>query len=101
MADVFGIPQTFRIGGDEFAAVVPDISEEDMAACLGQVEERVSLFNEKRKGEGGVLSISMGTASYDPGLDASFRELFVRADETMYVNKNKYHSSLAENPREN
>ncbi|MBR2853002.1 MAG: diguanylate cyclase [Clostridia bacterium] len=101
VADVFGIPQTFRIGGDEFAAVVPDISEEDMAACLGQVEERVSLFNEKRKGEGGVLSISMGTASYDPGLDASFRELFVRADETMYVNKNKYHSSLAENPREN
>lgn len=101
VADVFGIPQTYRIGGDEFAAVVPDISEEDMAACLGQVEERVSLFNEKRKGEGGVLSISMGTASYDPGLDASFRELFVRADETMYVNKNKYHSSLAENPREN
>ena len=101
VADVFGIPQTFRIGGDEFAAVVLDISEEDMAACLGQVEERVSLFNEKRKGEGGVLSISMGTASYDPGLDASFRELFVRADETMYVNKNKYHSSLAENPREN
>ena len=101
VADVFGIPQTFRIGGDEFAAVVLDISEEDMAACLGQVEERVSLFNEKRKGEGGVLSISMGTASYDPGLDASFRELFVRADETMYVNKNEYHSSLAENPREN
>ena len=100
VADVFGIPQTFRIGGDEFAAVVLDVSEEDMGACLRQVEERVALFNEKRRGEGGVLSISMGTASYDPGLDTSFRELFVRADETMYQNKNEYHSSLAENPRE-
>lgn len=100
VADIFGIPQTFRIGGDEFAAVVLDVSEEDMGACLRQVEERVALFNEKRRGEGGVLSISMGTASYDPGLDTSFRELFVRADETMYQNKNEYHSSLAENPRE-
>jgi diguanylate cyclase (GGDEF)-like protein len=100
VADVFGIPQTYRIGGDEFAAVILGISAEDMASCLIRVEERVSLFNEKRKGEGGVLSISMGTASYDPELDHSFRELFVRADETMYHNKNEYHSRLAVNARE-
>lgn len=100
VADVFGVPQTFRIGGDEFAVVVLDISAKDMADCLRQVEERISLFNEKREGEGGVLSISMGTASYDPELDHSFRELFVRADETMYHNKNEYHSRFALNSRE-
>jgi len=35
--------------------------------------------------------LSMGAAAYRPGVDKSFREVFVRADESMYAVKGEHH----------
>ena len=35
--------------------------------------------------------LSMGAAAYRHGVDKSFREVFVRADESMYAVKGEHH----------
>jgi hypothetical protein len=41
------------------------------------------------------LSLSRGYASFIPGTDCSFRDVFVRADKRMYESKDSYHRGRA------
>ena len=72
----------FRIGGDEFAAILEN----------GDYDKRVELvrgFNEMMDvpKEGNRPVIAIGLAEYLPGVDECFNGVFQRADQQMYKRK--------------
>lgn len=93
ISTVFGVGQTFRIGGDEFVAVVPEVTEQKLERRLAQVDERVRGFNAQHPWE---LSVSAGASVYQPETDNCFQDVFVRADQRMYQNKEEFHRQLKE-----
>ena len=88
---VFGKGNVYRIGGDEFLGVLDQTDEAGMNAKLAELENAVRAYNEKTSAEEGELSIAAGGSCYRPGIDHSFQEVFVRADESMYQKKGEYH----------
>lgn len=98
ISDVFGVEHTYRIGGDEFVALANQVTEEELERRLEQVEEHIRDFN-RRQGEQGTLSMSKGAALFQPGRDSSFQEVFIRADDAMYAQKDAFHRQLKDYSR--
>lgn len=75
---------TARIGGDEFAVLLPQSDESIARKCCDRIREEISRYNEQSPEIG--LSVSIGYAvTMSPPLDMS--ELFKRADDAMYKQK--------------
>jgi diguanylate cyclase (GGDEF)-like protein len=72
----------YRIGGDEFALVLPEAAERDAAEITGRIQAALDA-----PGPGGdpPVRVSFGTAS--PRSGESPEDLLRRADEAMYVSK--------------
>lgn len=70
-----------RIGGDEFAVLLPGLDEAEVRAKCGQIQEAVYAFNQ----ENGkfALSVSVGFAAGRPA-ETSLNQLFLAADNNMY-----------------
>lgn len=83
-----------RIGGDEFALLVPGGDQHAADALVAQVHELVELNNQFHSGD--PLALSVGTAVSEPGerLEAALH----RADKLMYAQKKAFHAT-AENDR--
>lgn len=82
VAEVFGSEHLYRIGGDEFAVICHNVSEE---AC----EDYEKCFNDMVKHQKGRIwaSASIGYAIYNSITDSTYESVFNRADEDMYENK--------------
>ena len=80
---VFKHSPVYRIGGDEFTAILTGgdyaIREELMAQMAEKDGEVVN---------GRTISIACGLAVFDPDRDSTFAAVFERADALMYENKN-------------
>jgi two-component system cell cycle response regulator len=75
-----------RIGGDEFAMLVIEAGMdtlEDIAARLTRNLKELNLTTELPF----TISLSMGTAMFDPGKPSTFKELLLQADKAMYQHK--------------
>lgn len=84
---VFKHSPVFRIGGDEFVALLETADMENYVELLRQFEEEMADWN-VRAGEGDVqVSIARGFAVYNEDVDMSFHNVFKRADDAMYLNK--------------
>ena len=88
ICSTFGEGRVYRIGGDEFVAVIED---EKVSLCKYLVEEfRAEMA---RKNSNKLLepwekvSAATGLAFYQAGVDKSADEVFKRADKLMYENK--------------
>ena len=77
-----GASPLYRIGGDEFAAILTGYKEGDVQRILESVraEKRTTV---KRH----PFSCASGAATFDSNTDKSLRDVFSRADEAMYANK--------------
>lgn len=91
IADAFTLERTFRIGGDEFIAIPLHTTQEEVDRKLREIEAAVAAFNAAPDRPEAELMLSMGAAAFRPGVDKSFREVFVRADESMYAVKGEHH----------
>ena len=83
LCDTFVHSPVFRIGGDEFVAILK-------GSDFANREELFTDFNnmiDENNMNGGVV-ISGGMAVFDPEIDESYNDAFKRADELMYVRKN-------------
>ena len=84
IAEVFGIENVYRIGGDEFAVVLSDVTEE---GCKAYKEQFFKMLNNQN---GDVfVAAAIGASAYDKKRDVSYENVFKRADEEMYANKQK------------
>lgn len=87
-ASVQGHEVPYRIGGDEFAILIPHAS----AAHLEALCEQIRLyFSEHRPDWPVKTSFSMGWAIYAPHQDVNLQTTYHRADSMMYEQKRAYH----------
>ena len=81
----------FRVGGDEFVAVIYDEDYENRVSLidgfLKQVEANLPL---------GGPSIAVGCSDYLPGDDTCIRDVFIRADRAMYACKRRLKEKAAQ-----
>lgn len=77
----FSHSPVFRIGGDEFVAII----EGD------DYENRLQIYDKLRRNEIEVKNVkynfAVGMATFEPGSDHCFNDTFKRADQDMYLNK--------------
>lgn len=90
IASVFGAADTYRIGGDEFAVIAPDITPAHMAS----VKSAVVAYNETQPRV--KLSMSRGTSAFRPGEDSDYQTVFARADKIMYESKKAYYKTVGD-----
>lgn len=72
----------FRIGGDEFVAVLEGEDYKNRDSLISDFQRRM----EENRRQGGIV-IASGLAVFVPGQDPFFHSVFVRADEQMYERK--------------
>ena len=72
----------FRIGGDEFVAIILSEDYEARERLLKEFDEKI----EKNLREGGAV-VSGGLDEFDRTHDQSFQMVFARADKKMYERK--------------
>jgi diguanylate cyclase (GGDEF)-like protein/PAS domain S-box-containing protein len=72
-----------RIGGDEFAVLLPDTSETTVASIMERIKKNIGIFNETCNDFS--LSLSLGAAVAERG--ESLSKVFEYADEAMYREK--------------
>lgn len=87
ICDVYEHSPVFRIGGDEFAAILMDRdfqNRDELLRCFDRQCE------EKRKHNSDAwekINVARGMAIYDPKEDESVSDVVRRADKNMYENK--------------
>lgn len=88
ISDVFKRSPVFRIGGDEFLAVLRHGDLEDCEKLFIQLDlECANTFVEENSKI--PISIARGFARFDSEKDLHFNDVFKRADYAMYENKRK------------
>ena len=83
ICDTFPHSSVYRIGGDEFVAVLEGEDYAGREALLA----RFNRMAEENRAAGGVV-VAAGIAQYEPGRDDNTRHVFERADYLMYRRKN-------------
>lgn len=84
----------YRIGGDEFCAIVEDADEDRIERELAAIAQGIEDYNRDARPCPALLSLSRGTAHYESEHDTSFNDVFVRADEAMYADKHAYYDAI-------
>ena len=82
---VFDHSPVYRIGGDEFAAILEGSDYEDREALLRVFDQRIEESSRENR-----VVVSAGMAEYLPGRDSSVDSVFRRADAEMYRRKEQW-----------
>ena len=92
ISDIFKRSPVFRIGGDEFVAILKKDLEnyEELFAGLDVLCENTIIEGKEKI----RISIARGFAMFEPDKDACFNDVFKRADNAMYENKREYKKRL-------
>ena len=89
LMDTFPNSSVFRVGGDEFVAILAGEDCENHRDLLIRLERLVA-ENDIVAGEGRVsVSFASGLAVFDPAVDKTYGDVFSRADHAMYTNKER------------
>lgn len=87
ISDVFKGCEIYRIGGDEFAAVIFNPAPKQCAVMEVGFKQRLADFNRHSTKYEYGMQIAIGSSEYQPGKDRSYNEIFNRADKAMYQDK--------------
>ncbi len=90
---VFGKEILYRIGGDEFVAILEGIPQPDVQRYFRDLEEMITSKNKKERPYNSQLSVSKGAAVFGAGEDATYQDVFRRADQAMYQEKTAYYKA--------
>lgn len=86
VCETFRNSRVYRIGGDEFVILLQGEDLNNVERLLKQMERRIDDYNSS-PGTEQVLSMARGLASYDRDADENYCQVFKRADQRMYENK--------------
>ena len=87
ICEIFKRSPVFRIGGDEFAAVLQNKDYKNRDSLLKIFDERCAEKREEADLQWEQVDVARGMAVYDPELDESINDVVHRADKLMYENK--------------
>jgi len=82
-----GIGKCYRVGGDEFVALIKKASSIDIPHYLAMLESNVDASNRDHKDFKIKMQIAYGYAVYDSNMDKNLEDTYNRADKMMYENK--------------
>ena len=85
----FAHSPVFRIGGDEFVALLQNADYDNRAALVDDFERRCRAYNQAPDNPWEHASIATGMAVFDPLVDQDVDSVFRRADERMYRQKKR------------
>ncbi len=91
---IFQPKNVYRVASDEFIAVVENITEEDMAKCLTQLESETRIYNAQHRDDP-QLSMAKGIAFFGEE-DTSYRTVFRRAEAMATQDKEAYYEKKRE-----
>ena len=91
LKEAFGEEHLFRIGGDEFVAVLENTSDEAIETMFRHMDEALVAFNQKERAYDIPLTISRGVAAFRRGVDHEYNTVFKRADQSMYQDKGEFY----------
>lgn len=77
-----------RIGGDEFVILTTETDSMNSDRIVSRLMENIKRFNDRHPRKY-FLSISIGTAKYNPDNPCTIEELIAQADRMMYENKHE------------
>ena len=83
ICNTFKHSPVFRIGGDEFAAILSGQDYDNRELLLRTIRET----SQAHQKQGAGVIVASGIALYDPMEDHTVADVFKRADEQMYRNK--------------
>lgn len=92
ICNVFAHSPVYRIGGDEFVAVLQGMDYSCADALMETLFHRVEKSSKIREIRSGRASLSAGIAIYDSKTDFTVGDVIKRADTEMYINKRKKYS---------
>ncbi|WP_394927225.1 diguanylate cyclase [uncultured Robinsoniella sp.] len=81
----------YRIGGDEFVALLEKEDYKNSIQLLSQMQHDIDVYNEQPHNKI-KISVAKGIAVYSEATDFTFQDVFKRADNAMYFNKAKMKS---------
>lgn len=81
-----------RVGGDEFATLAIEAEEQNTQRIADRLQSRLDESN-TRGDYKYALSVSMGTARFDPDTTDSLEELVAKADQVLYRNRGSRRTS--------
>ena len=77
----FSHSPVFRVGGDEFVAVIEGEDYENRREIYEKLKKNMIKVRDTK------YEFSIGMATFDKNVDHSFKDVFNRADQEMYLNK--------------
>ena len=89
ICDVFKHSPVYRIGGDEFVAVLTGDDYKQREERQTELNNRMSHYTNTLPLPDDYISIAFGISPYDPLKDISVQDVVKRADDLMYKNKAK------------
>ena len=87
ICEVFSHSPVFRIGGDEFAALLFDKDYQARDELLELFDSRCLRKRNEETDDWEKIDVARGIAVYDPAEDESVNDVVRRADKNMYENK--------------
>lgn len=87
LTDVFKSSAVFRIGGDEFAVILQGTDFEHYHALLGDFDRACSEHSVEVCDSTVSVSVARGVSLYDASIDQVYEDVFAKADQAMYLNK--------------
>ncbi len=93
ICSVFKHSPVYRMGGDEFLAVLHDEDYDRAEELSADMKSRMSPYSDEMPLPDDYVSIAMGMAKFDPAKDRSVADVMKRADEKMYEDKTRIKST--------
>ena len=84
---VFRRSPVFRVGGDEFVAVLRGLDYEAREELLARFDEVCAASRHEGAEPWERVDVARGMADFDPAVDHTLSDTLRRADQDMYVNK--------------
>jgi diguanylate cyclase (GGDEF)-like protein len=88
ISNTFKRSPVFRIGGDEFVAILRNTDLENREELMVKFDlECADTFVKTNEADDVVVSVAKGFSEYDSGRDLQFADVFNRADDAKYQDK--------------
>ena len=87
LTDIFRNSVVFRIGGDEFVVLLQGEDYKNYHERMEQLDEACAKATVCVRENTLPVSVARGVALFDPSIDRIYEDVFAKADQAMYMNK--------------
>lgn len=95
ICDSFKHSPIFRVGGDEFVAILQDTDYKERNSLIEKMRAKMESLSQTKLQPWDIISIAGGLAEYNKGSNESIKDVIKRADMLMYENKKQMKAAFS------